>query len=313
MYKITTSSNGTPRGVVRPPQKPSLVPRGQQDSLSRDTKLSSTRIGIVGSPHRIILLLVHLCRSLCRNPAIPTEVCLCQRVLLYDKQETADGDQSRMNTAAQYHSHSLGVAGCFWWQRTVTAEAAGSSPVDPAIIPKNLWDDGLKIPIHNPIHNSLDCLRFHSQGCQELTLRRPCFVTVLLRIKIQRRLNLRVAEDSLHRFRLYLCLVHQPITERVPKVMQTEALAFCDGNASRNGGGPQIVRDERRRIERFSALLPDRWKYEVRWLRVGRMRVPFTQMQRQDRMHGNVAVRCLGLGFSVFSFPLQNNTAFGVG
>jgi hypothetical protein len=50
-----------------------------------------------------------LCHALCHNPAIPTEVCLCRRVSLYDKLEAATMLQISMNTASRYHSVSFAI------------------------------------------------------------------------------------------------------------------------------------------------------------------------------------------------------------
>ena len=53
--------------------------------------------------------------------------------------------------------------------------------------------------------------RVHSNGCQEFALRGPCFIAVFLRVQIERRLNLRVTQDSLNGLGLDFRLVHQPV------------------------------------------------------------------------------------------------------
>ena len=63
-----------------------------------------------------------------------------------------------------------------------------------------------QIPTHNWPHASLDHLRSHSQ-------RRPCFIAVVLRIQVERRLNLRVTQDALHGFGFDFRLVHQPVAK----------------------------------------------------------------------------------------------------
>ena len=107
-------------------------------------------------PGTLVVVRGVLCRCLCRNPAIPARVGLCRKVSLGNRREAADNDQSRMNTARSYHSRSLGLASCFWRQRTVTAEAAGSSPVDPAIKFNGLQDapSGRFVLRHKPRHKS---------------------------------------------------------------------------------------------------------------------------------------------------------------
>jgi hypothetical protein len=57
----------------------------------------------------VVLLLVLLCHSLCHNPVIPAEVCLCRRVSVHDHQEAANSDQCRINTASLYRSVSFAV------------------------------------------------------------------------------------------------------------------------------------------------------------------------------------------------------------
>ena len=60
----------------------------------------------------------------------------------------------------------------------------------PGVVPKT--------STHNPAHISLHHLRIHSQRRQIVPLRRLCFIAVVLRVQIERRLNLRVTKDSLN-------------------------------------------------------------------------------------------------------------------
>ena len=69
-----------------------------------------------------------LCRALCRNPAIPTEVWLCRRVSLHDKQEAAHMPETRMNTASQCRSHFVSVAPSEFALRNGMEEVVGSIP-----------------------------------------------------------------------------------------------------------------------------------------------------------------------------------------
>jgi len=61
-------------------------------------------------------------------------------------------------------------------------------------------------------------------------LRRPCFIAVVLRVQIERRLNLRVTQDALHGFRFDFRLVHRPIWLAVTEVVKSE---FALGGFSR--------------------------------------------------------------------------------
>jgi len=93
----------------------------------------------------------------------------------------------------------------------VTAEAAGSSPVVPAILFSRLEGMSPKTPTHNPAHILLHQFRSHPERLQELSLRAPCFIAVFLRVQIEGRLNLRVPQDSLHGLGFDFRLVHQPV------------------------------------------------------------------------------------------------------
>ena len=67
-----------------------------------------------------------------------------------------------------------------------------------------------KTPTHNSTHSLLQ-RHIHPHGGQEFALRGPCFIAVFLRVQIERRLNLRVTQDSLHGLGLDFPLVHQPV------------------------------------------------------------------------------------------------------
>ena len=63
---------------------------------------------------------------------------------------------------------------------------------------------------------------------QELTLRSPSFVAIFLSVEIERRLDSRMTQDSLHCLRFNFGLVHQPVAKRVTKVVQSEPLTILD-------------------------------------------------------------------------------------
>jgi hypothetical protein len=64
-------------------------------------------------------------------------------------------------------------------------------------------------PTTRPTH-LLHCY-IHPDRVEELSLRRPCLIAVLLRVQVERCLNLAVTQDSLHGLRFDLRLVHQPV------------------------------------------------------------------------------------------------------
>ena len=77
----------------------------------------------------------NLCRNLCRNPRIPTHVA-CSRVVSLGYKWMVRTTSKPHEIASASRSRSFVVARCFLRQRTVTAEAAGSSPLVPAIFSK---------------------------------------------------------------------------------------------------------------------------------------------------------------------------------
>jgi hypothetical protein len=89
----------------------------------------------------------------------------------------------------------------------VTAEAAGSSPVVPAIHSKGVIgrDNENSNLQFNPL---LLHRRIHPHSREELALGSPRFVAVFLRVEIKCGLNLRVPENPLHRLGFDLRLVH---------------------------------------------------------------------------------------------------------
>src|SRR6266478_6329708 len=90
-------------------------------------------------------------------------------------------------------------------------EVGGSSPPRPTIYFNELPGVVPKTSTHNPAHISLHHLRTHSERRQIFPLRRPCFIAVVLRVQIERRLNLRVTKDSLNGLGFDFRLVHQPV------------------------------------------------------------------------------------------------------
>jgi len=75
----------------------------------------------------------------------------------------------------------------------------GSSPPRPTIIFNGLPGVAPKTSTHNPTHTSLHRIRTDSERHQIFPMRRACFVTVFLRVQVERGLNLGVTQDSLHR------------------------------------------------------------------------------------------------------------------
>ena len=72
-----------------------------------------------------------LCRSLCRNPAIPTGVGVCRRVSLGNSCEAVNSDQSRMNTAPACRCNSLAVTRSSFGLRIRDQGVGGSNPLSP--------------------------------------------------------------------------------------------------------------------------------------------------------------------------------------
>src|SRR5260370_13321004 len=139
----------------------------------------------------------------------------------------------------------------------------------------------------------------YSDCLQELTLRSPSFIAAFSSVKIQRRLASRMTQDSLHRLRFDLRLVHQPVAERVTKVVKSEPLTIFDLHSSCFRSRPEIIRNKYGGGQRDATACLEGRKNKIGVLLVGRLAAPLLQMIRQDRVQGNVAVRCLCLGFTI--------------
>jgi hypothetical protein len=87
----------------------------------------------------------------------------------------------------------------------------------------------------------------HSDSFQELSLGSPRFIAVFLGVEFERRLDSRKTQDSLHRLRFNLRLVHQPIAERVTEVVKSEPLAVLNLHSRHFRCRPEMISDERRR------------------------------------------------------------------
>ena len=90
----------------------------------------------------------------------------------------------------------------------------------------------------------MHCFRTHAHSGQELTLRRACFITVFLRVEIQRRLNPGMTQNALHGFGFDFCLVHEPVAKRVTKVVKSEPLAVLDLHSGRLRCRPEMIGNE---------------------------------------------------------------------
>src|SRR3979490_912223 len=79
---------------------------------------------------------------------------------------------------------------------------------------------------------------------QGLTLRSPSLVAIFLSVEIEGRLDSRMTQDSLHRLRFDLRLVHQPVAKRVTKVVKSKPLTILDLHPSRFRCRPEMVRNK---------------------------------------------------------------------
>src|SRR5262252_8886128 len=81
----------------------------------------------------------------------------------------------------------------------VTAEAAGSSPVVPAILSKGVIgrDTENSYPQSHP-QLLLNASRFESHGVEEFFLSSDHLVEVFVRVKVERGLDTRMIQDTLH-------------------------------------------------------------------------------------------------------------------
>ena len=108
---------------------------------------------------------------------------------------------------------------------------------------------GPKSPTHNSTHTLLYLLS-ETHRVQEPSLGRACLIVIALRVEIERGLYFRVPQKALHRLRLHLPCVHQPITKAVPEIVESEALSWRNRNSCFDRGRSQIVGNERRSVER---------------------------------------------------------------
>src|SRR5215467_8026947 len=75
----------------------------------------------------------HLCRGLCRNPAIPARPTPSLLVSLGNRRETANTQKTQVNTAFPYHLSSLSIVRLHIGQRIDTVEVRSSSLLVPTI------------------------------------------------------------------------------------------------------------------------------------------------------------------------------------
>src|SRR6516162_7774515 len=78
-----------------------------------------------------------------------------------------------------------------------------------------------------------------------------------------------MTQDSLHRFRLDLCLVHQPVAQRVTKVMKPEPLTIMDLYTGRFSSRTEMVSDKYGRGERNATFSLEGRKDKIAILPVG--------------------------------------------
>src|SRR6516164_2177863 len=134
----------------------------------------------------------------------------------------------------------------------------------------------------------------HSDCFQEFSLRSPSLIAVFLRVEGELRLDSRMTQDSLHRLRFDLGLVHQPVAKRVTKVVKSEPLTILNMHSSRFRSWPQMVRNKYGRRQRDAAAQLEGRKNEIRILLVRRLAAPLVQMIRQDRMTPSVTIGWCG-------------------
>jgi hypothetical protein len=110
-----------------------------------------------------------------------------------------------------------------------------------------------------------------------------------------------MTHDSLHRLGLDLRLVHKLVAKQVTKVVKSEPLAVLDLHSGRFRCRPQMICNECGRGQGNMAAQLEGRENKIPVLRVERLAVPLPQMMRQDRMQGDVTVRCFRLGFAVLA------------
>ena len=141
----------------------------------------------------------------------------------------------------------------------------------------------------------------YSDWFQVFTLRFPSFIAVFLSVEIERRLDSRMTQNSLHCLRFDLGLVHQPVTKRVTKVVQSEPLTILDLHSSFLRSRPEMIRHKYGGGQWDATARLEGRKDKVRLLLVRRLAAPLPQMIRQDWMQWNLAIRCLCPGFTIFA------------
>jgi hypothetical protein len=84
-----------------------------------------------------------LCRDLCRNPAIPTQVVRSRSISLgATNRRVRNSAQTSFNTAPQYHSGFFGVVSSRRGLRIRNDEVVGSIPTSSTILLNNLHPGG---------------------------------------------------------------------------------------------------------------------------------------------------------------------------
>src|ERR1700730_921033 len=114
----------------------------------------------------------------------------------------------------------------------------------------------------------------HSDCFQELSLGPPCFLAVFLGVEIERRLDSRVTQDSLHRLRFDLRLVHKPVAKRVTKVVKSEPLAVLNLHSRGFRGRPEMVSNKYGRGKRHATMRLEGRKDKILILLVGCLVAP---------------------------------------
>src|SRR6516225_10237222 len=85
-----------------------------------------------------------------------------------------------------------------------------------------------------------------------------------------------MTQDSLHRFRVDSCLVHQPVAQRVTKVMKPEPLTIMDLYPGCFSSRTEIVSDKYGRGERNATFSLEGRKDKIPILPVGGLVAPPT-------------------------------------
>src|SRR5580692_11036812 len=94
-----------------------------------------------------------------------------------------------------------------------------------------------------------------------------------------------MTQDSLHRLRFDLGLVHQPVAKRVTKVVKSEPLTILNMHSSRFRSWSEIVRHKYGRGQRDATARLEGRKDKVRILLVRRLAAPLLQMIAAERIY----------------------------